>query len=252
MVRRVVVAQHLDGAVVDLQGVVEGEFVLGQPRASPRCVGLAHLLGQLDQLLDDLGGLDGAVLVAAGSTSPASRRTSGPGRRSCATAVLISSFEQLAQQLDGEVRCGMSRTSARNSSERIEMSGFFSPAAAKMSMTSSDATALRDDLPDGVVDVLVGLALARRRSWRGPARTAWKKPTSSRMRERLVVRHREGERLRQLGHRLQQPVLAVLLREDVLLRGGQERQPLAAACRSSSLTSRSRGTRRSRFRTSPA
>src|SRR5256884_566956 len=37
--------------------------------------------------------------------------------------------------------CGMFRTSARNSSDRIEMSGFFNPAAAKMSTTSSLATA---------------------------------------------------------------------------------------------------------------
>ena len=35
----------------------------------------------------------------------------------------------------------MSRTSARNSSERIERSGFSNPAAAKMSITPSGATA---------------------------------------------------------------------------------------------------------------
>ena len=37
--------------------------------------------------------------------------------------------------------CGIPRTSAKNSSERIEMSGFLRPAAAKMSTTSSEATA---------------------------------------------------------------------------------------------------------------
>ena len=35
----------------------------------------------------------------------------------------------------------MPRTSSMNSSERIEMSGFSRPAAAKMSITPSDATA---------------------------------------------------------------------------------------------------------------
>jgi hypothetical protein len=35
----------------------------------------------------------------------------------------------------------MPRISARNSSERIEMSGFFSPAAAKMSRISSETSA---------------------------------------------------------------------------------------------------------------
>ncbi len=52
--------------------------------------------------------------------------------------------------------------------------------------------------------------------------------------QRLLVRHRQGERLRQVGDGAQQPRLAVLLGQDVLLRRGQQRQPLPAACRSSS------------------
>ena len=75
----------------------------------------------------------------------------------------------------------MPRTSARNSSERIEMSGFFRPAAAKMSTTSSEATAL---------ETICRIAWSSSSSvLRSPgallastARTAWKKPTSSRMR----------------------------------------------------------------------
>ncbi len=62
------------------------------------------------------------------------------------------------------------------------MSGFFRPAAAKMSTTSSDDHGLRDDLADGVVEVLVGLAARRASLLASTARTAWKKPTSSRMR----------------------------------------------------------------------
>ena len=116
----------------------------------------------------------------------------------------------------------MPRISARNSSDRIEISGFFRPAAAKMSMTSSEDDGLGDDLPDGMVEVLVGLALVPARSSRAPARTAWKKPTSSRIAKRLVVRHRQRERLRQSSvTALSKRGLAVFLRQDVLLRAGQ-------------------------------
>ena len=110
------------------------------------------------------------------------------------------------------------------------MSGFLRPAAAKMSTTSSETTAL---------ETICRMAWSSSSSvLRSPgallastARTAWKKPTSSRMRERLLVRHRQRERLRQLGDGPQQPRLAVLLREDVLLRGRQQRQPLLRRAR---------------------
>jgi hypothetical protein len=42
------------------------------------------------------------------------------------------------------------------------------------------------------------------------------------------VRHGERERLRQLGDDLEQPLLAVLLGEHVLLRSGQQGQRRAA------------------------
>ena len=44
--------------------------------------------------------------------------------------------------------------------------------------------------------------------------------------QRLGMRHRQRERLRQLAHGVQAPVLAVLLLQDVLLRGGQQAEPL--------------------------
>ncbi len=105
------------------------------------------------------------------------------------------------------------------------MSGFFRPAAAKMSTTSSDTTAF---------EMIWRMAWSSSSSvLRSPgvllastARTAWKKPTSSRMRSASSCGHRERERLRQLGDGLQQPLLAVLLREDVLLRRRQQRQAL--------------------------
>ena len=97
------------------------------------------------------------------------------------------------------------------------MSGFFRPAAAKMSITSSDAIGLGDDLPDGVVELLVGLALARRALGQHGAHRLEEADVVADA-QRLVVRHGERERLRELGDGLQEPLLAVLLREDVLLR----------------------------------
>ena len=101
------------------------------------------------------------------------------------------------------------------------MSGFFRPAAAKMSIDLVGHHRLRDDLPDRVVELLVGLALAG---------YALRQHRPHRLEEahvvadsqRLVVRHGRGEGLRQLRHRSQQPVLAVLLRQDVLLRRRQQ------------------------------
>ena len=113
------------------------------------------------------------------------------------------------------------------------MSGFLRPAAAKMSTTSSETTALRDDLPDGVVELLVGLALAGRALGEHRAHRLEEADVVADA-QRLVVRHRQRERLRQLGDGAQQPRLAVLLRQDVLLRRRQQRQPLLRRARRSS------------------
>jgi hypothetical protein len=53
----------------------------------------------------------------------------------------ISPFSNFRSSSTARFRWGVPRTSARNSSEKIEMSGFLSPAAAMMSTTPSDATA---------------------------------------------------------------------------------------------------------------
>ena len=58
------------------------------------------------------------------------------------------------------------------------------------------------------------------------ARTAWKKPTSSRMPSASSCGTASANALDSSVTALQQPVLAVLLREDVLLRRRQQRQPL--------------------------
>ena len=59
------VPQHLHGAVVRLERIVEGQLVLGEPQLLPTLIRLAHLTGKLNQLLDHLCGLDGPVRVTA-------------------------------------------------------------------------------------------------------------------------------------------------------------------------------------------
>ena len=105
------------------------------------------------------------------------------------------------------------------------MSGFLRPAAAKMSTTSSETTALEMICrmawsSSSSVLRSPGVALREHRAHR------LEEPHVVANAQRLLVRHRERERLRQLGDGAQQPVLAVLLREDVLLRRGQQRQAL--------------------------
>ena len=51
---------------------------------------------------------------------------------------LLSSF---CNNSTARLRCGECWTSARNSSDKIEMSGFFNPAASKMSMSLSEEMA---------------------------------------------------------------------------------------------------------------
>ena len=91
-----------------------------------------------------------SVLVGADGAFRASRKGSRlnqvlPG------AELILIVEQFAAGVPGPGYAGAGGTSARNSSERMEMSGFFNPAAAKMSMTSSGSDGTRDDLPNGMI-----------------------------------------------------------------------------------------------------
>src|SRR3989442_36274 len=57
------VSEHPDGTVVYLESVIERQFLVGQPKVLPPAMRRAHLLGQLDQVGNDLGRLDRAVLV---------------------------------------------------------------------------------------------------------------------------------------------------------------------------------------------
>ena len=106
-----------------------------------------------------------------------------------------------------------------------------SPAAAKMSITSPDATAF---------ETIWRIAWSRSSSdFRSPA--ALRQNGAHRLIEpdfvsnahRLITRNREGEGLRKLGYGGERPILAIFLLEDVLLRRRQRRQPLLRLSRKS-------------------
>ena len=59
------IPQHLHSTVVCLQRVIERQFVSREPDGLAAGVRLAHVLRQMNQLLDHLSRLDGAILVAA-------------------------------------------------------------------------------------------------------------------------------------------------------------------------------------------
>ena len=132
------------------------------------------------------------------------------------------------------------------------MSGFFEPGRGEDVDDLVGRDGPRDDLADGVVELLVGLALARRASWRAPPA----RPGRSRRRRGCASASSCGTASANAcdssRHGLQEPLLAVVLREDVLLRGGQQREPLRRRAGRPRATSRSRGRGRSRSRTSPA
>ena len=110
------------------------------------------------------------------------------------------------------------------------MSGFLRPAAAKMSTTSSETTA-REMIcrmawsSSSSVLRLAGRALGQHRAHRLEEADVVADA------QRLRVRHRQGEGLRQLGDGAQQSRLAVLLGQDVLLRRRQQREPFLRRAR---------------------
>ena len=84
---------------------------------------------------------------------------------------------------------------------------------------------LAHDLADRVVELLVGLPLARDALGEHGTDGLVEADVVA-DRDRLVGRDGQRERRRELGHGLEQPRLAVLLGEDVLLRGREQREPL--------------------------
>ena len=111
----------------------------------------------------------------------------------------------------------MPRTSARNSSERIEMSGFSRPAAAKMSTTPSEATA-RETIWRIAMSSSSSVPASPAARLASTDRTAWKNATSSRIRMASSWGTASANAWDSSRTARRQRALAVLLREDVLLR----------------------------------
>src|SRR5271166_3624506 len=96
------ITQDFDGAVVDFQGIVEGQLVVGQAKVLAPLMGLPHLSGQLDQLRDHLGGLDGAVLVELDRLLQHLQEGAGLDHV-LAGASLDLVVQELAEKLQGQV-----------------------------------------------------------------------------------------------------------------------------------------------------
>lgn len=99
------VAEDFDGALVFGEGVVEGEFFGGEAELFAALVGVAHVVGEFDQLGDDLGAGDGAALVAI----EGGIHEGGEGARLHRVGVRTGAdfvVEQLLQEFEGEILLG--------------------------------------------------------------------------------------------------------------------------------------------------
>ena len=99
------------------------------------------------------------------------------------------------------------------------MSGFSSPAAAKMSITPSDATACEMILTHGVVHLLLGPCAAGGALGEHGLH-GLEEPHIVPDVQGVLVRHGQGKGLGQLAHGLHAAVFPVFLRQDVFLSGG--------------------------------
>ena len=105
------------------------------------------------------------------------------------------------------------------------MSGFSRPAGGEDVDHAFRRNGARDDLADGLIQLLVwsrrsGRALDQHRLHRLEERDVVADAN------RVLMRHRERKGTGEVAHRLNAAVLAVLLREDVFLRRRQQAQPL--------------------------
>ena len=143
---------------------------------------------------------------------------------------LISSLSSLASNSAATFLCFRPRTSARNWSDRMEMSGFFSPAAVKTSMISpSGHDRLGHQLANGVVEMLPADVAFAGAVWPAAALMAWKKRDVVAQLDGLVRRGAEGEGSGKVGHHLHKALLAVfLLQERVPAPAGIRAEPFCA------------------------
>jgi hypothetical protein len=177
-----VVAQHLHRAVVGFERVVERQLVLGlSPSASPRALAARMSLASWIS-----SSITWAVSIARFWYLRTACSSSSAKDRACTTLrrprVLDLALQQLLQQLDGEVAL---RHAAHLGQELVGEDRDVGLLEAGGGEDVDDLVGhhrLGDDLADGVVQLFVGLRVRRAFPFASTARTAWKKPTSSRMR----------------------------------------------------------------------
>ena len=217
------VAQHGHGAVVGLQGVVEGQLLLGQAQVVAPGGGLPHVSGQVEQLLDHLGRLDGAVAVAAQGV------LQHLGERPGLHQVLAPpdghfALQQPLQQLHRQV--GPVHVPDLGQELVVEHRDVGPVQPGRREYVGHPLGGHRpgDDLAHRLVEVgseagLAGRPLGQRR----PHRLEEGHVVADA--QRLGAGHGQGEGLGQLPHRVQAAVLAVGLGQHVLQRRGQQLQP---------------------------
>ena len=214
------VAEDLDRAVVGLQSVVEGQLFFAEAELLAAGVGLSDLLGQADQFLDHLGGLDGPALVAENGLLQHLCERSGLHYVAAAPAVHLA-LQQPSQCLDGQVALEQAPHFGQELLRQHRDVGLVQAGRCEDVEHALRGDGPGDDLADGVVEVLfeAGLAGGGLRQRRG-----------HRLEEGHVVPdghsgrigHGQRERLGQLAHRGCAPILAVFLGQDVLERRGQQ------------------------------
>ena len=57
------VTKNLDGAIVHFERIVERQFFVAEAKILAALIGFPHVLSEVDQFLNDLCGLNGAILV---------------------------------------------------------------------------------------------------------------------------------------------------------------------------------------------
>jgi hypothetical protein len=182
---------------------------------------LRAFLGELDQFLDHLGRLDGAVLVLAHGLLEQLRERFGWTTLRFASRADLA-LEELLQQLDGEVPVRACRAPRRGTHRRGSRCRASSGPPRRRCRRPFGDDRLRDDLADGVVQ-LSSVLRSPVVFFASTARTAWKKPTSSRMRSASSCGTASANAC-ESSVTASTARLAVLLRQDVLLGGRQQGQ----------------------------
>ncbi len=182
-------------------------------------VGGVHFLGQLDQLLDDLLRGDGAVVVGVERLLEHLAEELRLCTRLRFERTLISSLSSFSSSSAATFLCLRPRTSARNWSERMLMSGLRQAGGGEdVDHLAFGGDGLGHELADGGVDLLGGLllfaALFVQRGLHGLEEAHVVADLRS-LRRCAAQRAKARESSR---HDLHEALLAVLLLEDVLLR----------------------------------